>query len=106
MDVVYDPEHGYPQQITYTLRQDLRSRDLDYWLAFLNGSLANCPQVTYVGQTIRVISLEALPPLVEQLTESTPEIGIGDPTKPETTVEATPEISLGDSITPKVTATP
>ena len=85
MDVIYDPEHGYPKQITYTLRQDLRSRDLQYWLALLDGSLANCPQVTYIGQTIRVTSLEALPPLVEQLSEATPEISIGEAIKPEVT---------------------
>jgi hypothetical protein len=103
MEVVYDPERGYPQEINYTLRQDLRSRDLQYWLAMLNGSLAQCPQVTYIGETIRVTSLEALPPLVEQLSESTPEIGIGDPTKPEATVEAAPEISLGDAIKPEIT---
>ena len=105
-DVVYDPERGYPQKITYTLRQDLRSRDPQYWLAMIDGSLANCPQVTYVGQTIRVTSLEAVPPLVEQLAESTPEIGVGDPGKPEVTNEGTPEISLSDAIKPKATATP
>ncbi len=105
-EVIYDPERGYPQQITYTLRQDLRSRNLEYWVALLNGSLANCPQVTYIGQTIRVTALEALPPLVEQLNEATPEIGLGDSNKPEATPESTPETSLGDTIKPKPTATP
>ncbi len=105
---VYDPQYGYPQQITYTLRQDLRSRDLAYWLAMLDGSLANCPQVTYIGQTISVISLVPIPPLVENLTEATPEVGVGNPTKPDVTPEATPQISLGDAIKPELTpeATP
>ena len=90
LGAVYDPERGYPQQITSTLRQDLRSRDLQYWLAVLNGSLANCPPVNYIGQTIRITAFEALPPLVEQLTESTPEISIGDAIKPQVTPETTP----------------
>ena len=90
MQAIYDPERGYPQQISYTLRQDLRSRNLEYWLAMLNGTLANCPQVTYIGQTIAVKSLNPLPPLVEQLSESTPELNIGAPTKPEATPETTP----------------
>ena len=102
MSVTYDPQRGYPQQITYTLRQDLRNRDLGYWLAMLDGSLANCPQVTYIGQTITVTSLESLPPLVESLTEATPEVGVGEPTKPELTPEVTPQISEG--IKPENTA--
>lgn len=63
----YDADHGYPLEIVYTLRQDLRTRDLQYWLALLDGTLATCPQVTYIGQTIRVTSLEPLDPLAEQL---------------------------------------
>ena len=60
-------------------------QSVQYWLALLDGLLANCPPVTYIGQTIRVTSFEVLPPLVEQLTESTPEIGIGSLIKPEST---------------------
>jgi len=104
MTVTYEPQYGYPQQITYTLRQDLRTRDLGYWLAMLNGSLANCPQVTYVGQTISVTSLTPLPPLVENLAEATPEVGVGNPVKPELTPEATPQISIGEAIKPEVTS--
>jgi hypothetical protein len=81
----YEPERGYPVQMTYTLRQDLRARDLQYWLALLDGSLANCPQVTYIGQTINVTSLEVIAPLVDQLSEATPEISIGNVNKPEAT---------------------
>ncbi len=89
MLVTYDPERGYPRQIVYTLRQDLRTRDLQYWLALLGGSLANCPPVTYVGQTISVTSLEALAPLVEQLADPTKEplISDGEAAKPEATPE-------------------
>lgn len=85
----YDAELGYPLEIIYTLRQDLRTRDLQYWLALLDGSLANCPQVTYLGQTIRVTSLEPLEPLAEQLAEATKEPLLGDGTneKPKTTSE-------------------
>jgi hypothetical protein len=89
IDVIYDAERGYPQQIAYTLRPDLRSRDLQYWLAMLNGTLANCPPVTYIGQTIRVTDFEVLTPLVEQLTEATPEVGVGHPAKPDTSISGT-----------------
>lgn len=92
MTVAYDPQRGYPTQITYTLRQDLRSRDLSYWLAVLDGSLANCPQVTYIGQTIRITSLTQLPLLVDSLAEATPEVGVGEPSKPE----ITPQISIDE----------
>ncbi len=81
----YDSERGYPVQMTYTLRQDLRTRDLQYWLALLDGSLAKCPQVTYIGQTISVTSLEMIAPLVDQLSEATSEISIGNAIKPEAT---------------------
>ena len=101
MAVTYDPERGYPTQITYTLRQDLRNRDLGYWLAMLDGSLANCPQVTYIGQTISVTSLEPIPPLVDNLTEATPEVGVGQTSKPEAIPEAT--LSIGQAIKPEVT---
>ena len=74
----YDTQYGYPLEIVYTLRQDLRTRDLQYWLALLDGSLATCPQVTYLGQTIRVKSLEPLQPLAEQLAESTKEPLLND----------------------------
>lgn len=83
--VTYDSTLGYPLQITTTLRQDLRTRDLQYWIAMLDGSLAACPPVTFIGETIAVKSLEVLPPLVEQFNEATPEIGIGNPIKPEST---------------------
>lgn len=88
MTVTYDPERGYPLEIVYTLRQDLRRRDIQYWLAMLDGTLANCPPVTYIGQTIRVTSLETLAPLVEALTEEAtkePHIDEGAAAKPETT---------------------
>ena len=55
--------------------------------------------MTYIGQTIRVTKFEVLSPLVEQLSESTPEIGIGNPDKPETS----PETSIEDTIKPEVT---
>ena len=95
LDVVYDSQRGYPLQIAYTLRPDLRSRDLQYWLAMLDGTLTNCPPVTYIGQTIRVTNLDALPPLAERLTEATPEIGVGNPAKPETSIEGSvkPEVT-------------
>lgn len=67
MMATYDADRGYPLEIVYTLRQDLRTRDLQYWLALLDGTLANCPAVTYIGQTIRVTSLEPLEPLANQL---------------------------------------
>ncbi len=101
MSVVYDPERGFPTQITYTLRQDLRNRNPGYWLAMLDGSLANCPQVTYIGQTIRVTLLEPIPPLVDSLTEATPEVGVGQASKPQLTPEAT--ISIGEVIKPELT---
>ncbi len=106
MTVTYDPQYGYPTQINYTLRQDLRNRDLGYWLAMLDGSLANCPQVTYIGQTLSVTSVTPLPPLVESLTEATPEVGVGNPIKPELTAEATPQISIGEAIKPEATFSP
>lgn len=61
ISVAYDPQRGYPQHITYELRPDLRWRYLEYWLARLNGSLAQCPPTAYVGQTITVLSLETAP---------------------------------------------
>lgn len=100
---IYHPDKGYPQQITYTLRQDLRTRDLQYWIAMLDGTLGNCPQVTYIGQTINVVSLEPLDPLVEQLSEPTPEVGVGSPFKPELTPDKTPEVSIGEAIKPEAT---
>lgn len=78
MTTTYDATYGYPLEIVYTLRTDLRTRDLQYWLALLDGSLANCPVITYGGQTIRVTSLEPLKPLVQQLAEATKEPLLGD----------------------------
>ncbi len=103
MTVTYDPERGYPTQINYTLRQDLRNRDLGYWQAMLDGSLANCPQVTYIGQTINVTALTELPPLVDSLAEPTAEVDVGNPIKPEVTPEATPQINIGEAIKPETT---
>ncbi|MBA3873237.1 MAG: hypothetical protein H0X30_29230 [Anaerolineae bacterium] len=96
LDVTYDPERGYPQKLAYALNQNSRPHDP---LSLLNGSLANCPQVTYIGQTIHITKLEALPPLVEQLSESTPEVGVGKPDKEQTGSET----SIGGAIKPEVT---
>ena len=92
ISVTYDPQRGYPQHITYELRPDLRWRYLEYWLAQVNGTLAQCPPTAYVGQTITVLSLEAAPAQAEPTgaPDKTPSDSIGEAIQPEGTAEAAP----------------
>lgn len=91
--VTYDPQRGYPQQIIYELRPDLRWRYLDYWIAQLNGSLALCPPTAYVGQTITVLELDVSPATTPEQSapeksdegEKAPSSSIGEAIKPEAT---------------------
>ncbi|MEZ4668395.1 MAG: DUF6174 domain-containing protein [Anaerolineae bacterium] len=92
MRVTYDPQRGYPQQIIYELRPDLRWRYLEYWIAQINGGLAQCPPTAYVGQTITVLSLEAAP------TPNEPAPSQEKPNK-----EDKPLSSIGAAINPEVT---
>lgn len=81
LEVVYHPQLGYPQRITWALGQGQRWRYIDFWLAQLSGRV-QCPPVTYLGETIEVLSLEAL-----QL-EATPDVdALAEPqaTKPAVT---------------------
>lgn len=97
MTAQYDPERGYPTTIEYRLRPDWRWSDPAFWLAQLNGTLAQCPMTAYVGQTIRVVGFEALPaaeaeapvkePLVAGDKKPESESGIEELAKPEATAE-------------------
>jgi hypothetical protein len=90
LDVSYHPQLGYPQRITWALGQEQRWRYIDFWLAQLSGR-AQCPPVTYIGETIEVLSLEMLPP------EATPEVtpNIDALAEPQATKPAVTPPSLG-----------
>lgn len=82
LEVAYHPQSGYPQRISWTLGQGQRWRYIDFWLAQLSGRV-QCPPLTYLGETITVLSLDALPP------EATPDLdalAAPEATKPAVTL--------------------
>jgi hypothetical protein len=72
MQVEYDPARGYPARIQTVLRPDWRWRDPAFWLAGVRGDLAACSPTVFIGQTIRVLSLEPLKPQESDKSEKQP----------------------------------
>jgi hypothetical protein len=70
--VEYDAARGYPARIQTVLRADWRWRDPAFWLAGLRGDLAACSPTVFIGQTIRVLSLEPLTPPAPDKSEKQP----------------------------------
>ncbi len=83
IDVIYDPERGYPQQLIYRTMPELRWHYLEYWQAQFSGNPV-CPlsaknALPPSSETITVLSLKPLKP-------AKTELGIG--TLPLSTAEA------------------
>ncbi len=85
VDVVYDSALGYPQRLDYRVSPENRWRYLEFWLSQFSGA-PPCRPVTYVGQSITVVTLKPLKPPVNLG-------GLVDDLTPEATTEdaGTPE---------------